>query len=183
MSSTDTNLTVVNSMTEAYMETLKNSSGKIPSMANQIIITDEEESGGSDEPEVVNPFPINSIYMSVDSTSPASLFGGTWERIKDKFLLSAGDTYSAGSIGGESTHTLTSDEMPSHTHTLQSVTDTGFYRWGTNAGGAATYVGPVGGTSVYNAGYGIMWNGNTGGGGAHNNMPPYLTVYVWKRTA
>lgn len=61
-------------------------------------------------------YPVGSIYMSVNSTSPASLFGGTWERIKDRFLLAAGDTYSAGSTGGEAQHTLTVDEMPSHYH-------------------------------------------------------------------
>lgn len=62
-------------------------------------------------------FPIGSIYLSVNSTSPASLFGGTWEKIKDKFLLSSGDTYTNGAIGGEATHTLTIEEMPSHVHT------------------------------------------------------------------
>ena len=61
-------------------------------------------------------FPIGSIYLSVNSTSPASLFGGTWEKIKDKFLLASGDTYSAGATGGEATHTLTIEEMPSHSH-------------------------------------------------------------------
>ena len=63
-------------------------------------------------------YPIGSIYLSVNSTSPQQLFGGEWEQIKDKFLLSAGDTYSSGSEGGEATHTLTNDEMPAHRHTI-----------------------------------------------------------------
>lgn len=57
-------------------------------------------------------YPVGSIYMSVNSTSPASLFGGTWERIKDRFLLASGDTYSAGSTGGEAQHTLTNNMPP-----------------------------------------------------------------------
>ena len=63
-------------------------------------------------------YPIGSIYLSVNSTSPQQLFGGEWEQIKDKFLLSAGDTYSGGSEGGEAAHTLTVEEMPSHNHTI-----------------------------------------------------------------
>lgn len=61
-------------------------------------------------------YPIGSIYLSVNSTSPQQLFGGEWEQIKDKFLLSAGDTYSSGSEGGEAAHTLTVAEMPNHAH-------------------------------------------------------------------
>ena len=61
-------------------------------------------------------YPVGAIYMSVNSTNPASLFGGTWEQIKDRFLLSAGDSYSAGSTGGEAEHTLTYGEMPVHSH-------------------------------------------------------------------
>lgn len=70
-------------------------------------------------------YSVGSIYMSVNSTSPASLFGGTWEQIKDRFLLAAGDTYANGSTGS----VTTGDSQP------------------------------------------------------HNNMPPYLTVYMWKRVS
>ena len=75
-------------------------------------------------------YPIGSIYSSTESTSPATLFGfGTWEQIKDKFLLAAGDTYEAGNTGGAASasytpagtvggHTLTVDEIPSHNHTF-----------------------------------------------------------------
>lgn len=64
----------------------------------------------------IKSYPIGSIYQSTSSATPGSLFGGTWERIKDVFLLSAGDTYHAGSTGGEATHTLTISEMPAHAH-------------------------------------------------------------------
>ena len=63
-------------------------------------------------------YPVGAIYISVNSTSPGTLFGGSWERIQDRFLLSAGSSYSAGSTGGSATHTLTASEMPSHTHTF-----------------------------------------------------------------
>lgn len=63
-------------------------------------------------------YPVGSIYMSVNSTSPSSLFGGTWVQLKDRFLLGAGDTYSNGATGGAATHTLTAAEMPGHTHTV-----------------------------------------------------------------
>ena len=56
--------------------------------------------------------------MSVNSVSPATLFGGTWSRISDRFLLAAGSSYSAGSTGGEASHALTTAEMPGHTHTI-----------------------------------------------------------------
>ena len=69
-------------------------------------------------------YPVGSIYMSANSTSPTTLFGGTWERIQNRFLLSAGSEYNAGATGGEKTHTLSSSEMPSHTHTQNSHTHT-----------------------------------------------------------
>ena len=59
-------------------------------------------------------YPVGAIYMSVNSTNPGNLFGGTWERIKDRFLLAAGDTYAAGSTGGEAKHALSVDELPEH---------------------------------------------------------------------
>ena len=119
-------------------------------------------------------YPVGSIYMSVNNTSPATLFGGTWQQIKDTFLLSAGDTYIAGNTGGESTHTLTADEMPRHSHTLlyykSDGTDTFGYSYQNK--GKESIANP---TSS-----GIGWAGNSQ---AHNNMPPYLVVYVWQRTA
>jgi hypothetical protein len=70
-------------------------------------------------------YPVGSIYISANSTSPANLFGGTWEQIKDRFLLAAGGTYAAGSTGGEATHTLTVDEMPNHVHPYAADWDGG----------------------------------------------------------
>lgn len=118
---------------------------------------------------VNNLHPIGSIYMSVNSTSPANLFGGTWARIQDTFLLAAGSTYAAGSTGGEAQHTLTNEEMPNHTHGIG---------YGANvANGNAQNPGSYGSTRT-----GTITSA-TGGGQPHNNMPPYLAVYVWQRTA
>lgn len=121
-------------------------------------------------------YPVGSIYMSVSAISPATLFGGTWEQLKDTFLLGAGDTYTAGDTGGEAEHTLTTEEMPSHTHGFAvhyatSTTGSSYPRY--NVGSAN----PYGGTA------GVIQTNSKGGGEAHNNMPPYLTVYMWKRTA
>ena len=123
---------------------------------------------------LLSAYPIGSIYISTVSTSPSTLFGGTWERIKDTFLLAAGSTYNAGTTGGEATHTLTVDEMPSHNHKYNS--ERSGYEGGTLGGIKVSY-----GTAYDNVEVaGIL---NTGGNQPHNNMPPYLAVYVWKRTA
>ena len=113
-------------------------------------------------------YPVGSIYMSVNNVSPASFLGGTWEQLKDRFLLGCGDTYTNGAIGGEATHTLTVDEIPSHNHSAPQIT---WADLGTGGGGWNNHANQTGAT------------GATGGGKAHNNMPPYLAVYMWKRTA
>ena len=122
-------------------------------------------------------YPVGSIYISVNSINPNKLFGfGTWEQIKDKFLLAAGDIHGAGEIGGEESHTLTSDEIPSHSHQFNRQ-----QLWKNDPGVL---------NSNLDAGYGLgikslnIYTDNTtsvGGGSAHNNMPPYLSVYIFKR--
>lgn len=121
-------------------------------------------------------YPVGSIYMSTSSVSPATLFGGMWEQINDRFLLAAGSTYAAGSTGGEATHKLTVNEMPSHQHTVEG------HKTGSEAKG-------YGLTQSQNFVNRVFVDGGehktslTGGNNAHNNMPPYLTVYMWKRIA
>ena len=63
-------------------------------------------------------YPVGSIYWSSNNTNPASLFGGTWTQIKDKFILAAGDSYTNGATGGAATVTLTVSNMPSHSHSF-----------------------------------------------------------------
>lgn len=135
-------------------------------------------------------WPVGSIYISVSATSPQTLFGGTWERIQDTFLLAAGSTYAAGKTGGEASHTLTTAEMPSHGH--NPANEAGYYGFITNSKKSFTIgdMGSQSGSGRYypyaSAAFDISRNtltGTTGGGNSHNNMPPYLAVYVWKRTA
>lgn len=134
-----------------------------------------------------NVYPVGSIYMSVNSTNPKNLFGGTWEQIQGKFLFGMNSSYPAGSTGGEITHKLTWNEMPGHYHeglyysyqdtenliTLNSGTESYHIPWG-----STSYAGD------YGAGTGAkeLITGTAGSGEAHNNMPPYLSVYIWKRT-
>lgn len=118
-------------------------------------------------------YPVGAIYISAAATDPKTLFGGTWERIKDRFLLAAGDTYAAGKTGGEAEVTLTAAEIPeikmSYQYTGQStVIGTDAIRLYDANGQLNQYTGP---------------QSSNCGGKAHNNMPPYLAVYMWKRTA
>lgn len=196
--------------------------------------------------------------MSTNDVNPQSIFGGSWEQIKDRFLLSAGDSYKVGATGGEATHTLSTAEMPTHNHSYSGTTgdqsaghthgfsattgtvssDHGhsgttnndgshdhdiYYRseifavgksskqtmgfensnngrtssptipGGTHSHGFSTggisanhTHGVSGTTGGASAGHTHNFSGNTrnvGSGSAHNNMPPYLCVYMWKRTA
>ena len=63
-------------------------------------------------------YPVGSIYLSSKNTNPGTLFGGTWTQIKDKFILTAGDSYSNGATGGAATVTLSVSNMPSHKHSF-----------------------------------------------------------------
>lgn len=133
-------------------------------------------------------YQVGDLYITTSATSkPAAIFGGTWEQIKDRFLLAAGDTYAAGSTGGEATHTLTADEMPKHRHDIYaeySSGDIAVPMWG-------TYSKNISGDNyieqrwdenspVQAFAYGLTTAGNNA---AHNNMPPYLAVYIWRRIA
>jgi microcystin-dependent protein len=100
---------------------------------------------------------------------------GTWEKIEGRFLLGSSSSHTLGSTGGEENHTLTTSEIPSHTHGMTGVTDTaGTY----NAWGVVTKYAFVVSGSTY-----IENTTAAGGGGSHNNMPPYYTVNIWRRTA
>ena len=140
-------------------------------------------------------YPVGSIYLSVSATNPETLFGGKWEQIKDRFLLAAGSSYAAGSTGGEATHALTVSEMPSHGHTFKLISnsysffnaDSNGSAWNGDNQFALAAKRKISGTSgvdnVLNTSNLVTKEplNNTGGGNAHNNMPPYLAVYVWKR--
>lgn len=141
-------------------------------------------------------YPVGSIYMSVSATSPASLFGGTWVQLKDRFLIGAGDSYSVNGTGGASSvnitpsgnnsgTALTVDQIPSHSHGF--VLNIQHSDGATVSGESMTTGLRVGGRARYN---GTTYS--TGGGQAHTHtfvgttqtvstIPPYLAVYMWKR--
>lgn len=125
-----------------------------------------------------NVYPVGSIYMSVNSTNPKNLFGGTWEQIQGKFLFGMNSSYPAGSTGGEITHKLTSAEMPTHAHYMASGNGGGDGTWTPDAG--LYLVNSV--TDDKTTWWAQIGMNNAGGSEAHNNMPPYLSVYIWKRT-
>ena len=164
-------------------------------------------------------YPIGSIYMSINETNPSELFGGEWEQIEDTFLLACGTKYSNGAIGGEEKHTLTKDEMPSHTHTqnshnhtqnshyhstttdrkflalgkddnwqytsarnMQSTSGSNYYPYSTNNTSGLTEPENTASKTATNQPT-TATNQSTGGGQAHNNMPPYFAVYCWVRIA
>lgn len=183
-------------------------------------------------------YPVGSIYMSVNNTNPGTLFGGTWEQIQGKFLLGQSSGHTGGSTGGAETVTLTTAQLPSHTHSVPAHTHTvpnhqhtipahthtatcaeaGNHRHKINR-----YQGSASGTSRYNiqgsddsvtfysnyagahkhtitvaskaafsttvsgscttGSSAVGTSGSTGSGSAVNIMPPFLAVYIWKRTA
>lgn len=118
----------------------------------------------------LSAWPIGSIYISMVSTNPGTLFGGTWVRMENRFLLGAGSGYAAGATGGEAEHTLTGNEMPSHYHLLAM-----------NQAGESEYWGPM--CAAMQDGYMVNMTKPAGGDQPHNNMPPYIAVYMWRRTA
>lgn len=161
----------------------------------------------------LDSYPVGSIYMSVNSTSPADLFGGTWDAMPAGRVLLAqgksqwGTTYTAGSTGGEATHLLTPEEMPRHKHDAVAnnvnISGTAYLQMGN---GISIATGPT--TGVFSAigsdtveGYGsgsrsgtngLKFNSThtptisisyTGADTAHNNLQPFIAVFMWRRTA
>ena len=137
----------------------------------------------------LSAYPIGSIYISINSTSPSELFGGTWEQINNCFLLAQGNRFTAGSTGGEERHTLSVAEMPEHNHWVR-ILARGYDGWGNDGYSDYEYTTgswsnpPVYGGSHDHTAHVVMGRTEEDGGSqSHNNMPPYLTVYMWKRVA
>ena len=194
-------------------------------------------------------YPVGSVYISFNSADPSTLFGGTWVRLKDRFLLASGDTYAANTTGGSATKTIGVNNIPAHNHTVNangnhyhtattstagnhahgggSLNVTGTFGTGGNTpslyrgdtSGVFSNVGVNGNryasgntnndrTSMIRLSTANKWSGststagnhthtlttttngnhthttnNTGGGLPLNIMPPYQTVYMWRRTA
>lgn len=166
---------------------------------------------GSDLIDLV--YPVGSIYMSVSDTSPSVLFGGSWEQLEDRFLLGAGTTYTAGDTDGSKDAVVVSHThiQNSHNHTQNAHShnaqankfveanrrpETGSTKRVASSNTSGNYYwqstdGYIDGSSVHQATASttatnqstIATNQSTGVSGTDKNMPPYLVVYMWQRTA
>ena len=150
--------------------------------------------------EGLSIYPVGSIFISTINTSPASTMGGTWQQIKDRFLLAAGDTYAAGSTGGAATHTHRGGSMAASIDiygessqvrrygvlgvdrvSLDVNTSSGEISYRTHfLQDNETLSRNVQGEGVASGGYGAKVYGKTGNG---SSLPPYVAVYAWKRVA
>lgn len=178
-------------------------------------------------------YPVGSVYISFSAADPSTLFGGTWQRLKDTFLLASGDTYAAGSTGGSATKTIAVSNMPAHNHSVSSSgshshsattsangshthtastngehthkyatrtgtglsgnvaemqTSSGGYNGNISSNGNHTHTINSAGShthtvNITSSGSHTHTTNNTGGGLPLNIMPPYQTVYMWRRTA
>lgn len=139
-------------------------------------------------------YPVGAIYLSVNAASPASIYGGAWEQITDRFLLAAGSAYTAGETGGAASVTLTEEQLPKISGTLL----TGYGNNGASAGGFGPlrsgsgclsvaqerqYTGPTTGTATALSGNYAQLKLDIGGGQSVGILPPYLAVYIWQRLA
>lgn len=176
----------------------------------KIMLNGVNYSAAVEETALLNKiYPVGSIYMSVNSTDPGTLFGGTWVRWgngKVPVGVNSSETEfnAAEKTGGEKTHTLTAAEMPSHAHYINqnslATSSAGNHRHGlkyisdnthTGAGqrimstGANSSATPCeyAGDHAHTVTFPGQNTNSTGSGAAHNNLQPYITCYMWKRTA
>ena len=192
--------TEVNALLNEKQDTLVSGSN-IKTINNQSLLGSGNislQGGGSDVVDLI--YPVGSIYMSVNSVNPATLFGGEWEQIKDKFLLSAGDTYSNATEGGSADAVVVKHNhtQNAHYHNANSDGTRSFMTaptgstWneiaGSNISGSGYHYVVTQDKSNYNvwvnqSANATATNKESGVDGTGKNMPPYLTVNVWKRTA
>jgi len=162
---------MVNSLTSKY-EVLKTEKEELEEkLTNRIVELEDTTSNMS----MLKAYPVGSIYMSEDNTNPEELFGGTWEEYGAGRTLVGVDTTqtefaSVGLTGGEKEHTLTIDEMPSHNHGIRLLRQTVY--------SGSTFPRPSTDGDEYDD-----ISTSAGGSQPHNNLQPYITVYMWKRTA
>lgn len=122
-------------------------------------------------------YPVGTIYTTEDKDfNPSTRWGGTWELIKDRMIIGAGNSYAVKSTGGEATHTLTGKEIPPHNHTSPVR-----IQWYNEIRNGVMFTGW--GASNAQVDYTTQYTGYAGEGHAHNNLPPYYSAYIWRRTA
>lgn len=162
-----------------------------------ITLTPEHIGALTAQQAVQAAYPVGSIYLTVSDADPATLFGGTWKRLGGRFLLGADETYPAGSTGGEAEHVLTAAEQPNVTGQVQfrkqtnsgnivaahpDYSQNGCFTWTENTG-AKWGTALMFSSNDSQTNNDVVTFDNGGQGAAHNNMPPYLAVYMWQRTA
>ncbi len=120
-------------------------------------------------------YPVGSYYINeTNSTNPATLLGfGTWVAVEDKMIIGASATYPAGSTGGSATTTQTTSTMAAHSHSINNYL---------NSTSAGQYVAGENNSSI-NSTYPTIDTNSTGGGNAMTTISPYISAYIWKRTA
>lgn len=143
-------------------------------IANIDGLQDALDSLEANSSSLLDAYPVGSVYISYVSTSPASLFGGTWTAITGVFPY-----FNAGTgTGGSNTHTLTVAEMPAHTHSVSNS------NWSTTSGDSSSgkYIVCTSEKKTVST-VPSLTSGSAGSGSSHNNMPAYQTFYAWRRTA
>lgn len=167
------------------MKIIKKYQGTVPS--NKILGTKTNSNTDTYNCNYINlsAYPVGSIYMSVNATSPAELFGGSWEQWGNGRVLTGVDTSqtefnTVEKIGGEKTHTLSVNEMPSHNHRgYPYVSGSGQLALNGSSGGGNNFVAPIQWVTNNASQYLCIYA--EGGSQAHNNLQPYITCYMWKR--
>lgn len=197
-----------------YARKLKDSSGNYVcpvTRAEQVYFSDNSKLSK------LTPYPVGSWYFTSGYDSPASLFGGSWTQMKDRFLVGAGNSYGREQTGGASTIALTEANIPKHTHIIPALSGTAassgshthpisrngqLFAW---PGGSQTgiytaksfqgwnqgtvYAGDVSlttsssGSHTHSVSTNQSKTWETGGNGAHENRPPYMAIYMWKRVS
>ncbi|EHI69922.1 hypothetical protein STRIC_1424 [Streptococcus ictaluri 707-05] len=149
-------------------------------ISGKLYVNNTEVKTSFDKTDILNMvYPVGAIYMSTSSANPSTFIGGTWQRYaQGRTIVGVSENESefsyVGKTGGAKTHTLITSEMPSHTHGIGSGNK--FVGNGTGEGGA--------GLSATSNSYAVYSNtASAGGGQPHNNLQPYITTYIWLRTA
>jgi len=181
--------------------TSKNNKFSLDEEGNLVVntLTCNSSTGGSID--LLDVYPVGSIYLSVNNANPSSLFGGIWEAWGSGRCPIGMDTTqtefdTVEKTGGEKEHILITEEMPAHTHTIGSSgahkhTYTGFIQCSASSSTSYTAIahkrytadGTATPASMNSSGGHTHTPTNTGGGQSHNNLQPYITCYMWKRVA
>lgn len=137
-------------------------------------------------------YPPGSIYCTTKEINPATIWGGTWEKLEGRFLFGSDDTHEVGTTGGEEEHALTESEMPRHRHAVHEYGNSGnVYSSSKSLNSSSSSSAPSYAVRLTKAGQGYTKAGENdlyrmmtlpvGNTNAHNNMPPYQVVHMWVR--